>query len=329
MENTTQQHYTKGDQVVFLNRARELKNGQFSHYVMNGTKAYIRIEGGGVTEIVLRNVRKASDAKTAFELKTPEGVAIPQLSPKANQFDVNQRFNFLAQLTRMVINKTAVSLIVTGMGGIGKSYVIKREIMRKRLVKYDDYVSIKGFSTPRGLYRILWENNGKLIVFDDCDEVLEDKIAKNLLKGALDSYDEREIHWITKTSDESLPDSFDFTGQVIFISNKGQDSIDQAILSRAMCIDLTLSQEDLMKRMEFIIETSKDFMPSFSKEMKIKALDIIKENLEGIGELSLRSLEKVLKILAGETLGTDEYETDGDVAEPVSVEELAKFMLLS
>ena len=321
------QHYVKGDQIVFKNRAGELKNGLFSHYILNGTKAYIKIDGGGIAEIILKNTRKSSDAKTSFDVSNPEGVKLP--SQKISQFDVNQRFQFLGQLTRMVINKSAVSLIVTGAGGIGKSYCIKREIMRKRLVKHDDWVLIKGFSTPRGLYRILWENNNKLIVFDDCDEVLEDKIAKNLLKGALDSYDEREIHWITKTSDESLPDSFEFTGQIIFISNKGQDSVEQAILSRSLCIDLTLSQEDLLKRMEFIIETNKDFMPKFNKETKIKALGIIKENLEGIGELSLRSLEKVLNILAGEELRTDEYETDNDVAEPVSVEDLAKFMLLS
>lgn len=321
-------NYAKGDGVVFLNRAREMKKGTFSHYVQNGSKAYIKVEGGGIAEIILKNVQKATNAKTNFETSLPEGVKVNSTN-KANQFDVNQRFQFLGQLTRMVINKTAVSLIVTGAGGIGKSYSIKREIMRKRLVKYDDYVVIKGFSTPKGLYRTLFENNGKLIVFDDCDEVLEDKIAKNLLKGALDSYDEREIHWISQAVSDDLPSSFTFTGQVIFISNKNQDSVEQAILSRAMCIDLTLSQEDTIKRMEFIVETSKDFMPTFNIELKRKALEIIKINLADIGELSLRSLEKVLKILAGEKLGTDEYETDGDVAEPISVEELAKFMLLS
>jgi len=326
----TKTTYKKGDSVVFLNRAREMKKGTFSHYVANGTKAYIKVEGGGIAEIILKNVEKAGNAKTSFEVKKPESATEEIKTTKAEQFDINKRFEFLGQLTRMVINKTAVSLIITGEGGLGKSFTVKREIMRKRLVKFDDYVIIKGFSTPRGLYRILYENMNKLVVFDDCDDVLEDKIAKNLLKGALDSYDEREIHWITKSTDESLPDSFIFTGQIIFISNKSQESIEQALLSRSLCIDLTMSQSDKIKRMSFIIETSKDFMPSYSKEMKLKALDIIKENLADIGELSLRSLEKVLKILAGESLGTDDFETDGDVVtEKISVEELAKFMLIS
>lgn len=324
-------HYVKGDSVVFKNRAGELKSGKFSHYVANGTKAYIKIDGGGIAEIILKNVKKSGDASTSFEISRPDGSSVALPNPKVEQFDINKRFDFLGQLVRMVINRAAVSLIITGAGGIGKSYSVKREIMRKRLIKFDDFVVIKGFSTPRGLYRILYENMNKLIVFDDCDEVLEDKIAKNLLKGALDSYDEREIHWITKSSDESLPDSFIFTGQIIFISNKSQDSIEQAILSRSMCIDLTMSQQDKLKRMEFIINGSKDFMPMHSIEMKMRALSVIKNNLAEIGELSLRSLEKVLNILAGEKFGISDEEDrlDGDSETPVDAEELARFMLVS
>lgn len=322
-------NYNKGDTLAFKNRSGEVKLGKFSHLVQGGSKAYIKVDGGGVAEIVLKNTKKTGDAQTSFEITKPEDVKFKTNENKADMFDINQRFEFLAQLARMVINKKAVSLIVTGSGGLGKSYCIKREVARKRLVKYDQYVMIKGFSTPRGLFRILFENRDKLVIFDDCDEVLEDKIAKNLLKGALDSYDEREIHWITKTSDESLPDFFTFTGQVIFISNKSQNSIEQALLSRSLCIDVTMSQADKIKRMQFIIESSKDFMPKFDKEMKLRALKIITDNLDIVGELSLRSLEKVLNILSGEGIGTDDFETDGEPAEKVDVEQLAKFMLIS
>lgn len=246
--------------------------------------------------------------------------------PRTSDWDINKKFQFLSQLTRMVINKTSVSLVITGEGGLGKTYTVKKELMIKDLTKGHDFEIIKGFSTPRGLYRTLYENNGKLIIFDDCDEVLDDKIAKNLLKGALDSYDEREISWITQTSNPDLPDSFQFTGRIIFISNKSQDNIDQAILSRSMSIDLTMSAEDKMKRMEFIIETSKEFMNEYPQEFKLEALEVIKENLDQIREFSLRSLEKVVKIRAGE----EEKSYDEDGNEIINDwRELAKFMLVS
>lgn len=228
----------------------------------------------------------------------------------------------------MVIKGNAVSMIVTGSGGLGKSFTVKREIIRRQLDPMKDYIIIKGYSTPRGLYRTLFENNGKLIIFDDCDEVLVDNTAKNLLKGALDSYDERVIHWITKTSDESLPDSFDFTGRVIFISNKSQDNVDQAILSRSMCIDLTMSRADMLKRMRFIIDNSKESLViGATKDDLNEGLALIEENLENIKELSLRSLEKVVRCKIGEKDTFDYEDTDGLVF--TDWKKVAKYMLVN
>lgn len=318
-----QNNFSKGDQVIITTREGKILRAEFSHKCPNG-KGYVKAEDGKAYERELHNIKKVANATTKFQV-SDSSTDVKQ-TEVARSWDINQKFDFLSHLTRMVINKTSVSLIVTGEGGLGKTYTIKKEIMRKQLSKETDYIIIKGFSTPRGLYRILFENNDKLIIFDDCDEVLEDKIAKNLLKGALDSYDEREIHWITKTTDESLPDSFKFTGRIIFISNMSQDKIEQAILSRSMCIDLTMSGEDKLKRMEFIANNSKDFMIGYSRTFIKESLDLIKENINDIREFSLRSLEKVVKVRAGE--GDKGYDDDGNEIE-IDWRELAKFMLLS
>lgn len=322
-------NFSKGDKVVITTREGKILKGIYSHKCPNG-KGYIKAEDGRAYERELHKIKKLAGADTSFEMigftQETDYKGITVTPPRTSEWDINKKFQFLSQLTRMVINKTSVSLVITGEGGLGKSYTVKKELLIKDLTKDLDYVTIKGFSTPRGLYRTLYENNDKLIIFDDCDEVLDDKIAKNLLKGALDSYDSREISWITQTSNPDLPDSFEFTGRIIFISNKSQDNVDQAILSRSMAIDLTMSSEDKLKRMEFIIETSKEFMREYPMQFKIDALEVIKENINEIREFSLRSLEKVVKIRAGEE--EKSYDENGD--EIINDwKELAKFMLIS
>jgi hypothetical protein len=193
----------------------------------------------------------------------------------------------------MVIDNKTYSLIVTGEGGLGKSFSIKESIKKANL-KEDEYLFIKGFSTAKMLYRTFYENNGKLIIFDDCDSVLKDKIALNILKGALDSYSVRTISWNAEFPlHDSLPNSFEFRGRVIFISNLLYDNLDQALKSRSMNVDLHMSPEDKIERMEHIL---KDVLPDFPYEVKRDALDLIKQYLSYIRDLNVRTLEKVTRI---------------------------------
>ena len=134
------------------------------------------------------------------------------------------------------------------------------------------FTMVKGYSTAKGLYRTLFENNKSIIVFDDCDAVLKDPVALNLLKGALDSYGKRIISWNADMRDDDLPRSFNFEGRVIFISNMTQDSIDQAIRSRSMLIDLSMTADQKIERMETIAK-SDSFLPEYDKNIKQDALD--------------------------------------------------------
>jgi len=135
-------------------------------------------------------------------------------------FDINQKFNFLKNLTQMVINGITPSIVIVGSGGLGKTHTVKSTITESNIDE-NDYTFIKGYSTARGLYNALYDNNGKIIIFDDCDSVLDDRVAVNILKSALDSYDSREISWLAKMAkSDEYPNKFEFTGRIIFISNK-------------------------------------------------------------------------------------------------------------
>ena len=207
-------------------------------------------------------------------------------------FTINQKFDFLTDLTSMVVNDITPSLIVTGEGGLGKTHSVKSTIAQNGL-ETNEYVFFKGYSTARGLYNTLFDNNGKLIVFDDCDSVLEDKVALNILKSALDSYETREISWMAKmTKGDVYPNQFNFTGRVIFISNKNKDKIDEAVLSRSLTVDLSMTPTEKIERMEFILE---DILPEYDMNVKTDALNFLAINKDSC-QLNMRTLIMISKM---------------------------------
>jgi hypothetical protein len=215
----------------------------------------------------------------------------------------------------MVATGVQPSTIITGQGGLGKTYTVMKTLQANGLKDFNEvvqklpvgatipmktvYVTIKGYSTPKGLYRTLFENQNATIVFDDCDSILKDPVALNLLKGALDSYGKRIISWNAESfgKDDDLPRSFEFKGRVIFISNMDQDKIDQAIRSRSMMIDLSMTDDQKIDRMAHIAE-SEEFLPEYTTEIKADALALIREVKDQAKEISLRTLISVAKIRA-------------------------------
>lgn len=192
----------------------------------------------------------------------------------------------------MVIDGITPSLIVTGEGGLGKTHAVNEAITKAGMFGFE-FVFFKGYSTARGLYNTLYDNNGKLIVFDDCDSVLEDKVAINILKSALDSYDKRTITWMTKMNkSDDYPQQFDFTGRIIFISNKKKESIDSAILSRSLTVDLTMTGDEKISRMAQILG---NVLPDMSLDIKVDALNFLAENKEH-KNVNMRTLIMISKM---------------------------------
>lgn len=226
-----------------------------------------------------------------------------------SRFSINERFGFVSDMVTMLAKGDQSSVIVTGPGGLGKSFTVTQSLRKAGLkdvsltedfevgeaISKKAYRVIKGYSTPKGLYRTLYENRNGVIVFDDCDSVLRDPVSLNLLKGALDSYSRRIISWRADLRDEDLPTTFEFKGRVIFISNLSSNQIDQAIITRSMAVDLSMTTQQKIDRMRFILDSS-EFMPEYPKAMKTDALNLIDALQNKVKELSLRTLIQVTKI---------------------------------
>jgi hypothetical protein len=211
-------------------------------------------------------------------------------------------------MVNMVAQGDQASVIICGPGGLGKSHTVMTALKERgfadiTLVDEDEEVSnakkaytvIKGYSTAKGLYRALYENKDGVLVFDDCDSVLKDPVSVSLLKSALDSYSRRIITWRADFKDDELPNSFLFKGRVVFISNMSSQAMDQAIITRSLCVDLSMTTEQKVERMQHLIGNA-DFMPEYEVRHKQEAMQLIASVQAQVKELSLRTLIQCTKI---------------------------------
>lgn len=272
-------------------------------------------------DYVIGNIRagrcvKANQVKVTdvLEVGTVEVNEVTGKVQKVERFGINERFDFMEDFVNMVSDRTSASLLITGEGGLGKTHTVNKALKAAGMKNAADmigmgsddvltesqsrklYTVVKGYSTAKGLYRTLFENRNRIVVFDDCDSVLNDPTALNLLKGALDSYDKRIISWNAESfGDDDLPRSFEFKGGVIFISNKQIFKIDQAVRSRAICVDLSMNTAQKIERMEAIINTD-EFLPEYDFGTKREALTFLETMKDEATSLNFRTLIAVTKV---------------------------------
>ena len=252
----------------------------------------IKLNINVIPELIDKTAGPSSEGVTVTEAT----IANEKQAPVQSKYSINERFGFLDSLGNMVLSKTVSSLIVSGGGGLGKTYTIMKMLKNAGLKEDIDYVVVKGFTTPKALYRTLYNDSEKIIVFDDCDSAFKDPQAANLLKAALDSSKIRKVSWGSERLDEELPDNFLFKGLVFFITNVELKKFSQPLRSRAYAVDLSMTFEDKLERMETILE---DIAPDYDMSSKRDALDFIIRKGRDMADLNFRTLEKTIAIRAG------------------------------
>jgi hypothetical protein len=169
---------------------------------------------------------------------------------------------------------------------------------------------VKGAMSSIGLYTKLYEFSDakNVLVFDDCDDILQEELSLNILKGALDSSQRRFISWNTDSRilrSEGVPDRFEFKGSAIFITNikfehvrskKLRSHLD-ALESRCHYMDLEMdtNREKLLWIRQITNQGMLDHF-EFEPVVREELLDFIVENQDSLRELSLRMVLKVAQL---------------------------------
>jgi len=226
---------------------------------------------------------------------------------------ISKRFTILDDMTKAAIRGDVKAMIVVGPPGVGKSYGVEKQLEKVSMYtevasRPKQYDVVKGAMSAIGLYCKLFNYKEKdnILVFDDCDSIFQDELSLNILKAALDSKKTRKICWNTdsyKLRNEGVPDTFNFEGSAIFITNlkfenvkskKLQDHL-EAVQSRCHYLDLTLDTErDKLLRIKQIAGTGALFQDyDFNGVEQEEMLDFLEENQSMLNELSLRMALKI------------------------------------
>ena len=225
---------------------------------------------------------------------------------------IANRFSILDEMAEAVATSKVRAMIVSGPPGIGKSYGVEKALEKQNMFtdiagEKRKFEMVKGAMSAIGLYKKLYEfkDKGCVCCFDDCDAILYDDLALNLLKAALDTTPKRTLHWNTESrvlQNEGMPNSFEFNGGVIFITNIKFDNVKSkklqdhlaALQSRCHYLDLTIdSMRDRMLRIRQICGIGMLKKYAMPPALEEELIQFIYKNKHKLREISLRMVLKI------------------------------------
>jgi hypothetical protein len=270
----------------------------------------VRVNVNGMQDIQFLNGDKmVANETVVVENKESEKEAMDR---------IGSRFQVLDEMSKACISGDIRAMIVSGPPGVGKSHGVNLQMEKASLFdkiagKRARFEVVKGAMSGIGLFAILYKysDSKNVLVFDDCD-IWEDPDALNVLKGALDSGKTRRISWNKDSRilrEEGIPNSFNFNGSVIFItnlnfadrrSNKIKAHLD-ALQSRCHYLDLTINSErDKMLRIKQVHRDADGGLFAdydFSDEQSAEVISFMWDNHTKLREVSLRMALKIADLI--------------------------------
>ena len=192
---------------------------------------------------------------------------------------------------KMLFNGHVNSVLCHSKAGLGKTYTtIKLLKQHSQQYKYSS-----GIATAVGLYKLLYDNNDKVLVLDDIETIFQDERIINLLKAALWDVDGKRVVSYKSSSKtlEDYPDEFIYTGKIIILANEIKGKVDEsykALMSRCLKYELTYTYKEILEIAKVMVLESNDLNPS----QKTKVVDIMCKNINPQHSFNFRLLRRLI-----------------------------------
>lgn len=288
------------EDVVDLNEASEIANTRAEFLSSKGFKRSNAYKGNKHFNQFIKDKGLEADwAKFSINIekgKQETNSTQDEFNSVQKQFDDHiyadpkTVFKDIESLATLAANKDIKSLIICGLGGIGKTYHVTKALNNVLGPDGNGWHYHSGAKiTPRSMYSTIFFERNDCVVMDDADSILTNPECILMLKSALGTSGDNTFEYLAGTENVSrwsrgeiedycrlceqqeeylvfksnppkegemairYPSKFYFTGSLIMISNMRADKIEPAILSRSMFIDVYSHATDIRNRIEDIL----------------------------------------------------------------------------
>lgn len=147
----------------------------------------------------------------------------------------------LLRFLKLCLKGEGTGGLLAGRPGIGKTNALFKAIAEYGIAK-DQYFYATNYCTPRAFFDLLLENNNKIIILDDSELFLGNKIIQNFLRSALwaNNSERKIIYYTSKQKSE-----FVFTGKILMILNYLPKEI-ETLKDRVPFMEYNLSNPEIL-----------------------------------------------------------------------------------
>ena len=253
------------------------------------TNKGIKHEKEMINKTELENLKKEEENAKQELNRAVETILIDQNN------DLNSFFEPLKNYVKSVANSEGClnSLFVVSSGGIGKSTVVLSTLTEEK----KKFVYVNNYTTTLELVNFLYEHKNEIIVFDDTENIFNNKVIINILKGALwgiGKENKRIVTYLTTDKKLKSPSQFEFKGKCFFLLNKKpneNDILTKALLTRSLVYEMNFTYEEIMK---MLAEFTKLPYKEMTLEERQEIYNYVKENTDqSTQDLNFRTLLKI------------------------------------
>lgn len=248
-------------------------------------------------------------------------------SEEAIDARITKTFRVFDKRIQRIIAGEENALVCAGAGGIGKTFGAEKALREAASENIIDLAMHNTALSAVELYQLLYRNKerGKVTLIDDCDSIWSDMESIGILKNALDTKDQRIVHWGKNSwvlDQAGTPNEYEFEGTVIFLTNLDIAKMIErhskfqrhwhALISRATFLDMGIhSKREVLVRIKQVLrDTSFLADHHLSDEQGITMVEWLTVNLPKLRAISVRTCIELGRLIRS---GDADWADDAEV----------------